>query len=67
MLCRHQGTELTRTEVLLAKYRQVIGDLKAKTNRVAITLILSRVKDDDHIRVNYRNRALETMRRSEGV
>ena len=59
----------TRSEDLLAKYRQLISDLKAKTSRVAITSILPRMNDDDELysKLTYTNRALDTICMSEGV
>ena len=68
----HVGTndlKRTRSEDLLAKYRQLIRDLKAKTNRVAITSILPRMNDDDELysKLTYTNRALEVICQSEGV
>ena len=54
---------------MLAKYRQLIFDLKAKTNWVAITSILPRMNDDDELnsKHTYTNRALEGICQSEGV
>lgn len=68
----HVGTNdlrRTRSEDLLAKYRQLISNLKAKTDRVAITSILPRMYDDDELysKLTYTNRALETICKSNGV